>query len=116
MIVKLKDLDLIPTSRAGARYPKLKDDICPVLQMLVLPPGSVDYRIVDRNGGISVWPAEIFDIVDNRTPDSWGVTSDAGNCVTIGFTAVAHVGFWEYYYDGAPGIEEVVDQVLKGLR
>ena len=76
----------------------------------------MDYRIVDRHGSISVWPAEIFEIIDNRVPESWSVFSDFGNTVTIGYGEFARIGFWEDFYDDSVEAMNVVARVLNELR
>ncbi|MFD1811765.1 DUF3696 domain-containing protein [Rhodococcus gannanensis] len=113
MIVRLKDVDGSSGIGVGAGYPSLNNGTCPVLQILLLSQSEVKYRIVDRFGRISFWPADMFDIVDNTIPENWGVSPDGGNGVTIGYERLVRVGFWEDYYDGVPEAVEIVDELLK---
>lgn len=100
---------------AGNRLPSLRAGGTHVLEILTKPDCTFTFRIIDKSGRTSVWPADLFTMIDNSIPDAWIIRARPCNTVALTYPAFARAGFWEDYFDGDPEAEAAFDEIIHTL-
>ncbi|MFD4292855.1 hypothetical protein ACFWPA_08540 [Rhodococcus sp. NPDC058505] len=112
MIVELKPAGERVPNTVGAPYPTLLEGRSDVLEIAISHRSDTTYRVIDKSGLASIWPAGMFDVVDNTVPDGWILIPGRGGGLMITHGRFARAGFWEDYFDGHPdAVEEFADVV-----
>lgn len=79
----------------GKKYKVLSLNFGGEVNSSSLANSSVKYRVLNDDGGIAIYPQQLFKITDTKLEEDWVIFKDAYESFSLLPESFAYQGFWE---------------------